>query len=250
MASRAEEKRLRREEREAKEAAARAAQKKQRTMMTGGVVLLVIAVAAVAGYLVVTHKSSSSSSANNGGLGSASGPQAPSSPLAQIPAPANKNLVSAAKAAGCVVRTYASEGRTHTDGTVHYKTNPPTSGNHNPTPALDGVYAPNNTPTPEHYVHTLEHGRIELQYAPSQSRKVRLQLQSLLAEAYNGHPGGYKVLLFQNNTGMPYAVAATAWTHLIGCKAVNDKTWDALRDFRNAYVDKAPEGPVQPPNDL
>ncbi len=249
MASRAEEKRQRREERQAKEDAARAAQKRQRTMQTGGFVLLLVAVAAVA-IVLISNKSSSSSSSSNSGLGTANGPVAPTDPIAQIPAPSNKNLAAAAKAAGCVVKTFPSEGRNHTNGTVVYKTNPPTSGNHNPTPALDGVYAPGNTPTPEHFVHTLEHGRIELQYAPSQPRKVRLQLQSLLAESYKGHPGGYKVLLFENNTHMPYAVAATAWTHLIGCPTVSDKTWDALRDFRNAYVDKAPEGPVQPPNDL
>jgi hypothetical protein len=47
--------------------------------------------------------------------------------------------------------------------------------------------------------------------------------------------------LFQNNTNMPYEVAATAWTQLIGCKTVNDKTWDALRAFRDRFTDKGPE---------
>jgi hypothetical protein len=49
------------------------------------------------------------------------------------------------------------------------------------------------------------------------------------------------MLLFQNNTNMPYAVAATAWTHLLGCPAMNDKVFDAVRAFRAAYTDKAPE---------
>jgi Protein of unknown function (DUF3105) len=246
MASRVEEKKRRREEREAAEAAAQAAHKRQRMMQYGGVALVVVAILAVAGYTVL--KSDSSSSSNNG-LGTSNGPSAPDDPAARIPPIHNRNLTSAAKQAGCVIITKPSAGRDHVETKVVYKTNPPTSGNHNPVPANDGVYAPGNTPTPEHFVHTLEHGRIELQYAPSAPRKVRLQLQSLLAEAYGDHPGGYKVLLFENNTRMPYEVAATAWTHLIGCKKVNDKTWDALRAFRNTYVDKAPE-PGIPPNDL
>jgi hypothetical protein len=49
------------------------------------------------------------------------------------------------------------------------------------------------------------------------------------------------MLLFENNTNMPYEVAATAWTHIMGCKTVNDKTWDALRAFRDRFVDKGPE---------
>jgi Protein of unknown function (DUF3105) len=246
MASRVEEKRRRREEREAKEDAARAAHKRQRMMQGGGLALVAVAAIVVAA-LAILNKSDSSSS--NNGLGTSNGPVAPDDPAARIPPVRNRDLTSAAKDAGCVVITKPSEGRSHVETKVVYKTNPPTSGNHNPVPANDGVYGRGNTPTPEHFVHTLEHGRIELQYAPSAPRKVQLQLQSLLAEAYGDHPGGYKMLLFENNTKMPYEVAATAWTHLIGCKKVNDKTWDALRAFRNTYVDKGPE-PGIPPNDL
>ena len=52
---------------------------------------------------------------------------------------------------------------------------------------------------------------------------------------------GYKTLLFQNNTNMPFAIAATAWGQLLGCPAFNPKIFDALRDFRLAYLDKGPE---------
>ena len=55
-------------------------------------------------------------------------------------------------------------------------------------------------------------------------------------------PGGYLQLLFQNPTGMPYAVAATAWTHSITCPTFKGAaTLDALRAFRAAYTNKAPE---------
>jgi hypothetical protein len=40
---------------------------------------------------------------------------------------------------------------------------------------------------------------------------------------------------------MKYAVAATAWGHLLGCNQMNDKVFDALRTFRERYIDKGPE---------
>jgi hypothetical protein len=49
------------------------------------------------------------------------------------------------------------------------------------------------------------------------------------------------MLLFENTTHMPYAVAATAWGHLLGCPQMNDRVFDALRTFRAAYIDKGPE---------
>ena len=48
-------------------------------------------------------------------------------------------------------------------------------------------------------------------------------------------------MLFQNNTKMPDAVAAVAWTQKIGCPTFNDKVFDVLRAFREKYVDKGPE---------
>ena len=40
---------------------------------------------------------------------------------------------------------------------------------------------------------------------------------------------------------MPYAVAATAWTHLLGCKKFTNESFDAIRAFRKRYTDQAPE---------
>ena len=47
--------------------------------------------------------------------------------------------------------------------------------------------------------------------------------------------------MFENGTKMPYPVAATAWTQMLGCETINDRTWDALRTFRDKYLDKGPE---------
>ena len=49
------------------------------------------------------------------------------------------------------------------------------------------------------------------------------------------------LLLFPNPTGMPYAVAATAWGHVLGCKTFNRRIFDAFRDFRLAYTNQGPE---------
>ncbi len=86
-------------------------------------------------------------------------------------------------------------------------------------------------------VHTLEHGRIDVQYKKGTDKQTVARLEALLAEQNNG----YHMLLFENATDMPYAVAATAWTHLLGCPTMNDKVFDAIRTFRDRYVDKGPE---------
>ena len=234
MASRQEEKQRRREERLAQErqADAAAARTRRLQMAFGGV--LVVAVVVVAVVLIAAGGGGSSKEPS-----SRVGSSAASIPAAGPNAKADK-LAAAAKAAGCVTRTFPAEGRTHTTSPVHYRTNPPTSGNHNPTPAADGIYDPGNTPTKEHVVHTLEHGRIELQYRPGTPKHTISQLETLFNEKFNGAPG-YHMLLFENNTKMPYAIAATAWTQLLGCPRMNNRVFDAVRAFRARYTDKGPE---------
>ena len=154
-------------------------------------------------------------------------------PKETIPAPGNRNLTSAAAAAGCVVRSFPSFGREHTTAHVRYKTNPPTSGPHNPVPAEDGIY---DAPPPvEKLVHSLEHGRIVFQYVPGAPPKIRGQLKALVNEDPR------HVILTPNSTQMPFEVAATAWRHYIGCARVMPAAFDALRDFKIAYRDQAPE---------
>jgi hypothetical protein len=230
MSSRQEEKERRRKERLAAEQAAEAAAARKRRIgyLVGGV----LSGAAIAAIVIAV--------AAGGGSKSASKPSASQTKL-------NAALQTKATAAGCAARTFPSEGRQHTDGKVVYKTNPPTSGNHNPIPASDGIYDPGGTPQIEKLVHPLEHGRIEYQYHPGTSKAVVTQLTSLMKEQVPNQPGGtqpggYLQLLFQNPTGMPSAVAATAWTHSITCPTFKGAvTLDALRAFRAAYINKGPE---------
>jgi hypothetical protein len=231
VSSRQQEKEARRQERLAREAEEkRRAERNRRLQIVGGVILGVAVIAAIVIAVVASSGGSDDSKAKSSGKAN---PEVKAVPL---PPRKTTDLFAAAKAAGCLVRTFPNEGRQHITGKGTYRTNPPTSGNHNPVPAEDGDYSGQQSPAPENYVHTLEHGRIEFQYAPGTPAKVIGQLRTLFAEQ-----GSYHDLLFQNNTNMPYQVAATAWTHLIGCKQVNDKIWDALRAFRLRYTDQAPE---------
>ena len=144
-----------------------------------------------------------------------------------------EQLTAAATAADCSLASFPSEGRAHTESRVQYKTNPPTSGPHFAIAAPDRAYE--KAPPPEFYVHSLEHGRIELQFRPNAPAHVREAVRAVYQE-FTHH-----VLLFPNNTGMDYEVAATAWKHRLGCTHFNDRVPDALRRFRDAYLDKGPE---------
>ena len=151
-------------------------------------------------------------------------PSSRSSRSSRWPAAADKGdakvdttkLAASAKAAGCTFSQFKSEGRNHTASKVTYKTNPPTSGNHNPTPAQDGLYRAGNSPPKENFVHSLEHGRIEFQYKPGTSAADVAKLRRLAEEPFDG-TAGYHVLLFENDTNMPAQFAATAWTKSITC---------------------------------
>ncbi|MEN3283130.1 MAG: hypothetical protein V7607_4270 [Solirubrobacteraceae bacterium] len=216
MAHRTEEKERRRRERIEREEAARrdAARKRMLRLgagVIGGLVVIAVIVVVVAG--------------GGGGGGDK----------------VDATKVSAdAKAAGCTYGSFKSEGRTHTASKVTYKTNPPTSGNHNPTPAQDGIYRAGNTPPKENFVHSLEHGRIEFQYKPGASAADVRKLRALAEEPIND-TAGYHMLMFENNTNMPTEFAATAWTKSITCGQLTPQSISAMREFRKAFTDKGPE---------
>jgi Protein of unknown function (DUF3105) len=227
MSSRREEKEKRRQERLERERAERARTQRQRRLYAVLVGAALVAAAVIAVVAVAT-----SGGDEDGGT---SGPKAKFENASAPPEQQVTDLDAAARAAGCIVRHPPIEGRTHlrpTDDTPKYGTDPPTSGNHDALPAQDGVYA--TAPKPRNYVHTLEHGRVEIHYKPSIPPSRLRQLGGL----YNEDP--YLMVLLPNDT-MPYTVAAAAWGHLIGCRKLTDKTFDALRAFRDRYRDQAPE---------
>src|SRR6476646_457386 len=231
MASRAEEKERRRQERLAQEEADRKATARTRRLQLAGGALL--AVAAIVAVVVAV--------AAGGGTSSSDGPSPSDSASSSVKLPVRKttDLAAAAKAAGCVVKSFPLEGRDHVTTTVTYHTNPPTSGNHNPNPSEDGYY-PNGAPPKERNVHALEHGRIEMQWKPGTPQNVIDTLQAIFNEPLKGK-SGYHQLLYENNTGMPFEVAAASWQHYLGCPKWNANVIDAIRAYREQYVDKGPE---------
>ncbi len=216
MSSRQEEKEQRRREREERERAAAAAAKRKRLLQVVGAV----AIAAVVVVVAVLALAGGGDKRDTGKL---------------------KTL---AKAAGCTVSSFPDEGREHVTRKLtaaDFSTNPPTSGNHNITPAQDGLYAPGNEPEIENWVHTLEHGRILIQYAKGTPAATIAKLTTLYNAPVLDSPGAYHSVLMENNTKMPFAVAGVAWRHYIGCKTFTDKAIPALSAFRDVYVDTAPE---------
>jgi hypothetical protein len=238
VSSRQEEKQKRREERLAREQAEKAAAARRQRLTLAGAVLAGVAVLAVVVLLV-------SGTIGGGGDSESAAQDVPSSEeLADqnitLPAQQIGDLKAAAKAAGCTVQNPPIEGRDHEtkDFTeADYKTNPPTSGTHFPQWYEDGIYGPGETPNLGMLVHTLEHGRIDVQYKPGTPTHTVKQLEALLAEQEDG----YHMLLFQNGTNMDAQIAATAWGHSLTCPQFNNKVFDALRTFRAQYIDKGPE---------
>jgi hypothetical protein len=159
------------------------------------------------------------------------------------------DLRESARRAGCeLMLDLPDEGNDHIQDSdpVTYKTNPPTSGDHNPTNIADGAYlTPLNddtstSPNVRNFVHSMEHGRIEIHYRPDLPEEEQLALKGVFDEDPDG------MLLFPD-PNMPYAVAVTAWTQLIGCPNYDPLVLDVVRNFRDTYRGNGPE---QVPIDL
>lgn len=224
---------LRQERLQREQAAASAAQRKKLVGYGVGGLLAAAAIAAVVVAFV----------AGGGDGGGDTGAQAPDNAAAnaptvsyddgaQIPEAREFDLEAAARAADCQLEDPPNEGADHVDGDVQYRANPPTSGNHNPVPTEDGAYT--STPRIENTVHSLEHGRINIQFSPDLPQEQIDQLKALFDE------DPYHMLLFPN-ADMPYAVAATTWDHALHCEQFNPRVFDAIRAFKDAYRDQGPE---------
>jgi hypothetical protein len=205
-------------------------------LFVGYAIAGVIGLVVIAGIVVLV--SSSGGGGSGGGAhinqvsGSTNGVQ-PDERSGPKPKPVKvANLKQAAKQAGCTLRLHLpEEGHTHIapgSPTPHYKTNPPTSGNHVEPPyqQADGAYS--EMPEEIDFVHSLEHGRLEVQYSPKLGESEQLALKGLYDTMYGA-------TLFFPNDKMPYQVAATTWRNLLGCpKYKGAITMDAIRDFGKA----------------
>jgi Protein of unknown function (DUF3105) len=241
MASRREEKERLRQERIA--AQRREAQAGQRRLVLGYTVAGLLAAAVVIGIIVVIASGSSDGSGTGDAPANAHVDPASGTAAAELddregtppPAVEQARLEPAAKAAGCDLKLdLPDEGSKHfaNENEGSYDTNPPTSGDHYGVPTetalgalADGAYI--ETPPTSRAVHSLEHGRIEIQYSPDLSEEDQLALKGVFDEDPEG------MLMFPN-PDMPYEVAATAWTNMLGCKRYQGAaTFDAIRAFRD-----------------
>ncbi|MGH2981953.1 MAG: DUF3105 domain-containing protein [Solirubrobacterales bacterium] len=146
------------------------------------------------------------------------------------------DLQRAARAADCTLHNPPEEGNTHllpSQPTPKYKSDPPTSGNHDPVPLANGVYS-SPIPNFRHALHTLEHGRIAILYQPDLPEAEQLKLKGVVDEDFRD------VVMFPTED-MQWEVAAAAWGHYLGCEAYNDKVLDAIRAFRDSYRGRGPE---------
>ena len=87
-------------------------------------------------------------------------------------------------------------------------------------------------------VHTLEHGRIDVQYKKGTPAADVAQARGAARRAERRLP---HAALREHDRTWTRAVAATAWTHSLTCPEMNDKVFDAIRTFRARYIDKGPE---------
>jgi uncharacterized protein DUF3105 len=259
MASRKEEKERLRAERLA--AQAKGPGSERRRLILGYIVAGLLGAAVIIGLIVVvaggnndSSKSGDFSACANGHFQLESGtPPTGTDDKTQVRADCREgttappievgDLEASAKAAGCELKLdLPDEGNSHiqpTDPTPKYGTSPPTSGNHATSPyqAADGAYL--DFPDPKFTTHSLEHGRIDYQYSPDLSEDEQLAVKGVFDESPDG------TLLFPNPQ-MPYAVAATAWTNMVGCPKYNPQTLDVLRNFRDQFRGNGPESGAFP----
>jgi hypothetical protein len=146
--------------------------------------------------------------------------------------PAGSQPVPTLTGSGCTpVQTYPIEGRTHVPpGTrVDYGTDPPTSGNHWPTPADPGFYS--QAVPSEQLVHNLEHGQIVFWYKSSAPSSITAGLKQVVGQdiALVAAPYDYQG---------PGEFAMTAWGAAQYC---NDISQEAIDAFRTQFQGKGPE---------
>jgi hypothetical protein len=137
--------------------------------------------------------------------------------------------------AGCTdIQTFKDQGQVHINppATFNYNSKPPTSGSHYPSPDQTGVHTAQIQN--ETQVHNLEHGHVIIHYN-GLSDALITKLEGIVKT----DPTRIVVEPYKD---MPYKVAMTAWTTLIGCDNPNDKVVDLAVAFTKKYKGNGPEG--------
>ena len=133
------------------------------------------------------------------------------------------------------IETFPSEGATHVPvGTVVvYGTDPPTSGNHYPSPVGGGYY---EFPIEASYlVHSMEHGGIIVYYNPATVTDAQKDHLKALALA---HPGVFAMVVCVPRSDPIYPIILTAWTHRLRLSIYDQ---DRIDGFVTLFLDQGPE---------
>jgi len=238
MASRKEQKEaLRKERLEREQQAAQAAARKRLI----GIVVASILVLGIVGALVAVALSGGDDDGGGNGGGDSAAAQIAYPDGGEIPDQREADLNVAAKAAGCKDETVqaagAGEHTTDPNEPIEYQSEPPSIGAHYQEWPEDDIFE--EAPPTTSVVHTLEHGRILIWLRPDLPEEQLAQFKAL----YDEDPY-HVIMLPREQLKEPFAV--TAWVgqdtgHTLRCDEVNDRTWDAIRSFKEKYRDKAPE---------
>jgi hypothetical protein len=141
-------------------------------------------------------------------------------------------------AAGCEDKTYPELESSHLaegEAPPAYNSSPPTSGRHQPQPALWGVY---DSPIPQdRLVHNLEHGGLVVQYGDDVPPEVRSQLVDEVMKDRD-------FMLIAPDPELGGKIAYTMWTRGVVCDRFDERVLDELRGKRNQAP--APETPQDP----
>ncbi|HET7855151.1 MAG TPA: DUF3105 domain-containing protein [Gaiellaceae bacterium] len=136
------------------------------------------------------------------------------------------------EAAGCTYKTYPNQGRGHfarPNQPFTYNSFPPTSGTHDPTPAIFNAY---EVPINERkLVHNLEHGGIVIQYGKDVPASTVERLRGFYQDSPNG-------IVLAPRPRLGDKIALSAWTHLSTCTEFDE---GAFKTFRDEYRAKGPE---------
>jgi len=130
-------------------------------------------------------------------------------------------LAAAARSAGCVLRADLSSDDRRIDVAMPPTFGPPAR------PPRPGTYT---RPIPRRQlIGALREGAVVLQYRRSLPRRALADLEAVARRDPRA------TILVPDATRMPYAVAATAWRRLLGCRAVDGRVLQALEGFRDRY---------------
>jgi hypothetical protein len=122
-------------------------------------------------------------------------------------------------------------GNNHVTGNVTYQVNPPSGGDHNPSPSPPGIFTTDNTPPDAQIVHSLEHGYVAIWHRPD--------VDSATLDGLKGVVGKYpRDVLLVPRASLEQPVAATAWHRRLLCERPDT---EALERFVKEYRNKGPE---------